>query len=192
MKDILEKAASLFNIPFLQISHKQPPFHSKVCNLTVGRRINIPDNRIGVFKFPLKEIIRQQKITTLIPGIPSFQLLQSHYHQLSFTGTYDPNPQAQNLNVFLENKTKDLITIPKSILKYIDFPVECNDTQPQPQPYTAFNLNKVPQTLVYHVYPDTSQVHNDYAPTTTQFDISSVFELNQVSIKTSSTVTTLI
>ena len=178
MEHNLNKTAHLFNIPFLQISPKQPPFHSKVHNLTVRKRINIPVNNLRFNNnFPLIGITNQPQTTS----IPSFQLSQNDYHQLSFTEMYDPNPQVQYLNVILENKTKDPIAILKNILGYIDFPEECNVTQPQSQLYTAYNLNQLTQTLLYHIYPDTfEEVHNEYTPINTHFDDSPVLELNHI------------
>ena len=93
--------------------------------------------------------------------------------------------------MILENKTKDPIALPKSVLGYIDFP-ECNATQLQPQPYTVYNLNQVTQTLLYNIYPENVEVHKCYASINTQFDDSPFYELNQISINISSTVTTLI
>ena len=137
-------------MPFLQISHKQPPFYSKVHNLTVKKHFNNPGNHIRVIKLPLKEITTQPLTTALSTGIPSSQLLQNHYHEMSNKQKYDPNPQAQYLNVILKNKTKqDSITIPRGILGHIDFLEKCNVTQPQP--YTPYNLNEVTKTLIIYL-----------------------------------------
>ena len=145
-----------------------------------------------LIKFPLKEITNQSQTTTLSTGILFLQLLQNHYHHLSFTGTYDPKPQSQYLNVIPENKTKDPIAIPKSILGYLDFPEEWNLTESQPQAYTVYNMNQVTKTLLCNFYPDTFEVHRDYTPINAQFDDSPVYQLNQISIIISSRVTTAI
>ena len=161
MKYILNNTAKLFNIPIFQKSLKKPSFYSKVYNLTVKEHIHIPDNHIHVSKFPQKQITNQLQKTTLSTGIPSFQLLQNHYSQLSFTETYDPKPQAQYIHVIVENKTKGPIDISKGILGHIDFPEECNVTQKQPQPYTIYNLNQVTQTPLCNYNPHTFEVHKE-------------------------------
>ena len=76
-------------------------------------------------------------------------------------------------------------------MRYINFPEECNATQPQPQPYTVYKLNQVTQTLLYHINPDTFDVHEEYAPSSTQTDASSILELSQMSFNISSIATTL-
>ena len=96
---------------------------------------------------------------------------------MSFTEKYDLNPQSPYFNVILENRTEDAFAIKKDILGCIGFPEKCKVTQPEPQPYTVFNVNHVTQTLLYNIYPDTVDVKNDYAPITTQFDVSPFREL---------------
>ena len=155
--------------------------------------MKIPGNHIQVIKFSQQEITNKPQTTTLNTYISSFQLVQKHYHQLGFIETYDPKPQAQNLNVVLDNKTKDPIAIARGILRDIDFPGECQATQPQPQPYTVNNFNQGTQTLLYlyNIHPDTFDVHNDYAPNTTQSEDFTIHELNLISFNISSTLTTL-
>ena len=152
LKYKLYNMATVPHIPCLQMTHKKSPFYSKVYNLTVRKHINFPGNHTRGNNIQLQKITKQLEITTLKTDIPSFQLLQKHYHQLSFTETYDPKSQAQYLNVVLENKTKDTNATQKPTLGYIHFPEEWKIRQPQPQPYTVKNLNQVTQILLYNIY----------------------------------------
>ena len=88
-----------------------------------------------------------QRATTLSEDNLSFELLQDHYQQMSFTETYELISPVQELNITPEDKTKDPIAMPKGISGCIDFPEECNVTQTKP--YIVYNINQVTQTLLY-------------------------------------------
>ena len=49
----------------------------------------------------------------------------------------DPNPQAQFLNLTIENIRNDPVEIPTGILGYFDFPQRNHELQSPPQPYAV-------------------------------------------------------
>ena len=62
----------LNRIPFLEFSQKQPPFCSKVFDLTVKKHINIPGRHKRIEKFHLKKITDFPTKTTSKMRIPFF------------------------------------------------------------------------------------------------------------------------
>ena len=55
LKNSIHITTLLKQVPFLEISHKQPPFFSKVFNLTFEKQIHILGRQFPVIKIPLKK-----------------------------------------------------------------------------------------------------------------------------------------
>ena len=98
--------------------------------------------------------------------IPFFEPIQQHYNHLILTESYDPNQQAQFLNVVIENNTKDAFSIPTGILEHIDFAQGKSELDPPPQLYTVYKQLQDIQTILSKMYPDTFEVHYKYYPFT--------------------------
>ena len=125
------------NIPFLQISRKQPPFSSKVYLLKVKRT---HQSSIRFIKCQQEVITSQPQTTTLNTSIPSVPVFRKHYHQFWFTEKFDPIAQAQYPNVILEDKRKHPIAILKGNFGHIFFPEGCKVTQPHTANSTIYSL----------------------------------------------------
>ena len=81
-KNKVHHTVLLMQIPFLQISHTQPPFCSKVFSFAVNIHINISDRHIQVIKLHLKNFTKYFTKITSKTGVPSFQLVQQQYKHL--------------------------------------------------------------------------------------------------------------
>ena len=57
-----------------------------------------------VMNFLLPEITDTLTKATIKTGVPSFQLLQQQFTEISFSENLDQKPQAQSFDVLLENK----------------------------------------------------------------------------------------